>query len=137
MKNYLPSYGDRLAVMGYCRRQEKDPNCKTSKLFEWMKSKLNKRQKHNHPEDTTLVQQESKIQKKVRKVELGWMLYDEENGGFAQVRTKKGGGTRKLSVSKAWKKKDLIAEATHLFFPGGHNAHGKLSEFEVDMTNFH
>ncbi|XP_069045208.1 uncharacterized protein [Lepisosteus oculatus] len=135
MRDYLPSYGDRLAVMGYCRRHEKEPNSRKSKLFDRLKSKLNKRKKCKHPENITH-HQEVNTQRKVRKVELGWMLYDEGKGGFIQVRTKKGGGTRKLSVSKDWKKKDLITEAIRLFFPDGKNAHGNISEFEVDLTNY-
>ncbi|MED6292334.1 hypothetical protein CHARACLAT_032771 [Characodon lateralis] len=34
LKDYLPSYGDRLAFLGYCRRRENDPAGRKSKLFD-------------------------------------------------------------------------------------------------------
>ncbi|MED6240559.1 hypothetical protein ATANTOWER_023235 [Ataeniobius toweri] len=45
LKSYLPSYGDRLALLGYCKRRENGtPNSRKSKLFERLKSKLELRE---------------------------------------------------------------------------------------------
>lgn len=136
MRSYFPSYGDRLAVMGFCRRQEREPAYRKSKLFERLKSKLNKRQKTNNSETESLNQttRTKASQRTVRKVEIGWMNYDGQ--GFVQMRAKKGGGTRKLSVPKDWKRKELMEEAIRLFFPNGKNSLGSLSEFELDLTNY-
>ena len=65
---------------------------------------------------------------------MGWMHFRE--GTFVQVRTKKGGGTRKETVLKDCKKQKLIEKATQLFFPGGKNAEGSLSDFDIDLTDF-
>lgn len=64
------------------------------------------------------------------------MLYDDETQGFVQMRTKKGGGTRKISAYKEWKKTELIEEAIRLFFPNGKNGQGSVTEFEVDLMDF-
>lgn len=131
LKTYLPSYGDHLAVFGFCRRKENSHNntC-TSKLFEHLKKKLSKRkpcdeggsstnqEEHSHPT------QKITALKIVRKIEIGWMHYDDENQAFKQVRAKRGGGTRKIDISKDAQKKDLIQEATGLFFPDGRNILG-------------
>ncbi|KAG5264083.1 hypothetical protein AALO_G00271930 [Alosa alosa] len=37
LTTYLPSYGDRLAVLGYCRRKGNCPVARQSKLFERLK----------------------------------------------------------------------------------------------------
>ncbi|XP_073667815.1 uncharacterized protein [Paramisgurnus dabryanus] len=133
MKSYLPSYGDRLAVMGYCRRQESEPTTRKSKLFDRLKSKLNKRQKTNNSETDQQTTRKRNVPP-TRKVEIGWMLHNGE--GFVQMRTKKGGGTRKLTVPRDWKKRELTEEAIRLFFPNGKNSHGSISEFEVDLMNY-
>lgn len=74
------------------------------------------------------------LRKKQRKIEMGWMHFRE--GEFVQVRTKKGGGTRKESVLKDSKKQNWIEKAVQLFFPGGKNAEGSLTDFDIDLTDF-
>ncbi len=134
MRSYFPSYGDRLAVMGFCRRQESEPPCRKSKLFERLKSKMSKRQKTDNSQTETQTTRKNNSQRTVRKVEIGWMHYDGQ--GFVQMRAKKGGGTRKLSVPKDWKREQLMEEAIRLFFPNGKNCYGSISEFELDLTNY-
>ncbi|KAF7651553.1 hypothetical protein LDENG_00109340 [Lucifuga dentata] len=63
----------------------------------------------------------------MRKVELGWMLFDDVKECFTQVRARRGGGTRKVDAAKEWTKKEL------LFFPNGKNFHGNIFEFDVDL----
>ncbi|XDV52285.1 hypothetical protein PO909_021029 [Leuciscus waleckii] len=131
MRSYFPSYGDRLVVLGFCRRQETEPTCRST-----CKSKLSKRPKTNNSqtENQTTRTNISQRERTARKVEIGWMHYDGQ--GFVQMRAKKGGGTRKLSVPKDWKRKELIEEAIRLFFPNEKNSHGSVSEFELDLTNY-
>lgn len=74
--------------------------------------------------------------KTMRKVEMGWMNYDNTCGIFKQVRTKRGGGTRKVDVCKDAVKKDLIKLAMDLFFPSGRNAEGAISDFHFDLRDF-
>lgn len=133
LKEYLPSYGDRLAVLGYCRRKGNNPAGRKSKLFERLRAKISKKQNDNRDH---LSEKEplKNAQKNVRKVEIGWMHF--HDGKFLQVRTKKGGGTRKISVSKDCKKDELIERALDLFFPNKKNAKGRISDFVVDITDF-
>lgn len=58
-----------------------------------------------------------------------WMHYDDETQAFKQVRTKRGGETRKLEISNHAQKKELIKEATALFFPSGRNNQGSFTDF--------
>ncbi|KAK1897462.1 CRISPR-associated endoribonuclease Cse3 [Dissostichus eleginoides] len=137
LREYLPSYGDRLAVFGYCRRKEKEPTSRKSKLFERLRGKLsrNKGDRVSETDHQTAPKNAQKnAQKNQRKIEIGWVHFRE--GEFVQVRTKKGGGTRKESVTKDSKKQNLIEKAVQLFFPDGKNAEGSLTDFDIDLTDF-
>ncbi|XP_054604749.2 uncharacterized protein [Nothobranchius furzeri] len=144
LKSYLPSYGDRLALLGYCRRKENGyPNWRKTKLFERLKSKLHKRRRTADEDGSSTEQEEQSATpvkknalKSKRKIELGWMIYDEEIEAFKQVRAKRGGGTRRVDVSKDAKKNDIIQMAVDLFFPNGRNREGSLADFEVDLRDY-
>lgn len=56
----------------------------------------------------------------VRRIELGWMDSDEEKGGFKQVKSVSGGGTRHLSVDKNETVSNIKLMAENLFFPQWH-----------------
>lgn len=138
LKTYLPSYGDRLAVLGYCRRKENDPKNRRTKLFDRLKAKLSKRQRDDPAEDNRSQQavKPKNAEKGARKVELGWMEFSPEKECFMQVRARRGGGTRKVDVAKEWTKKELTQQAVDLFFPDGKNVHGNITDFEVDLTDY-
>ncbi|XP_073683553.1 uncharacterized protein [Garra rufa] len=132
LKEYLPSYGDRLAVHGYCRRKEQDPGGRKARLFDRLRTRL---ARSKGDTDNVCEKRMSKnAQKSMRKIEMGWMHFRE--GKFTQVRTKKGGGTRKICVSKDCRKKDLLEQAVTLFFPGEKSSEGNFTDFVVDITDF-
>ncbi|XP_057689288.1 uncharacterized protein LOC130920718 isoform X2 [Corythoichthys intestinalis] len=144
LKTFLPSYGDRLAVLGFSRRKESGHyNTRKSKLFERLKSKLAKRNSQSYDEGSSTSQEDctppnlkKTAQKAMRKIELGWMHYDEQNKSFKKVRATGGGGTRKLSISKDAQKSEIMQQAVELFFPGGKNRLGPLTDFELDLKNY-
>ncbi|XP_035988972.1 uncharacterized protein LOC110368217 isoform X1 [Fundulus heteroclitus] len=133
LKVYLPSYGDRLALLGYCRRRENDPAGRKSKLLDRLRAKISRNKSKDHRE---VAENETvkNAQKNVRKVELGWLNF--RDGKYSQVRTKKGGGTRKVAVSKDCRKNELVEKAVGLFFPAQRNTQGRITDFEVDITDF-
>lgn len=142
LKTYLPLYGDRLAVFAFCSRKDNSHNntCK-SKLYEPFKNKLSKRKPYDSGSNTNQGEhfqpsQNKNATKMMRKIEVGWMHYDDGTQAFKQVRTKRGGGTRKLEMSKGAQKKELIKEATGLFFPSGRNNQGSLTDFKLNLTNY-
>ncbi|XP_056283226.1 uncharacterized protein LOC130201972 [Pseudoliparis swirei] len=143
LKTYLPSYGDRLAVSGFCQRKENShSNTRKSKLFERLKQKLAKRKHFDEGGSSTSEGERSHPSQKrnalktMRKIEIGWMHYDDEKEVFKQVRARRGGGTRKVDVSKDAQKRDLIQEAIGLFFPDNINSLGSLTDFELDLKDY-
>lgn len=74
--------------------------------------------------------------KKNRKIEIGWMHYDEDTEVFKQVRARGGGGTRKVDICKDAKKSDILRVAAGLFFPDGANIKGPLTDFDCDLKDY-
>ncbi|XP_048010925.1 uncharacterized protein LOC125244747 isoform X2 [Megalobrama amblycephala] len=131
LKEYLPSYGDRLAICGYCVRKEQDPSGRKSKFFERLRTRLAR----SKGDTVNVCNRRSKnALKSMRKIEIGWMHFRE--GKFTQVRSKRGGGTRKVTVSKDWRKKDILEKATKLFFPDVKCFSRSFTDFVVDVSDF-
>ena len=65
-----------------------------------------------------------------KRVEVGWI-----NNG-KQVRTPRGGGTRKLELPKNSNKENVIEEIIPLFFPNGKSTLGRIQEFTFSLADF-
>ncbi|XP_055026977.2 uncharacterized protein [Misgurnus anguillicaudatus] len=71
-------------------------------------------------------------EKKTRKIELGWLNY--QDSMYKQVRRPTGGGTREIVVSKDDTVSTIIEKGKTLFFPNGTSMKGKLEDFEVMLS---
>ena len=65
--------------------------------------------------------------KQTRLIEVGWK--NKASQRSIQVRKNKGGGTRKLEISKLTTKADIIKTAVDLFFPNGRSVKRPISDF--------
>ena len=74
--------------------------------------------------------------KESRGIEFAWMDFDNKLKDYKQVRTRAGGGTWHLKVSKSANMDVLLESGKEFFFPGGVSNRGKLEEFDFKMTNF-
>ena len=68
--------------------------------------------------------------KNLRKVEVGWIHKGK------QIRTPRGGGTRKLNLPKFYKKEQILDEITPLFFPHGQSPMGPTEHFDFSVADF-
>lgn len=71
-------------------------------------------------------------EKKTRKVELGWMNY--QDSMYKQVRMAAGGGTREIIVKKHEMVSSILERGKTLFSPGGTSMKGKLEDFECMLS---
>lgn len=69
-----------------------------------------------------------------RYIELGWI--HKTHLRAKQVRSRTGGGTRKVCIKKDSTKQDILQEAIKLFLPNGESPKGKVSEFDIDLWDF-
>jgi len=80
------------------------------------------------------LQGNSNAKKNTRKVELGWLHCD--GSRYVQMKKKRGGGTRRVDVSKSATSEDIVRRATQLFFPGGKSQVGPLSSMTCHLRDF-
>ncbi|XP_061180800.1 uncharacterized protein LOC133189443 [Saccostrea echinata] len=73
--------------------------------------------------------------KESRKIKLG--IKSKLDDTFVNIRVKKGGGPRDITVKKSSKKKELIEQAKELYFgKSGTSKLGCVDDFSFDMQNF-
>ena len=52
------------------------------------------------------------------------------------MRTKQGGGTRKITINRMATKEDILREALNLFFRDGMSQKGSKEDFDFDVWDF-
>ena len=135
LENYIPSYGDRIAVFNFCRSKKSLPKRKHG-LLERLREKMRVRKEGTKEktlhEDTRTT--DPKKLKSTRNVEIGWI--HDDGKGAKQVRTKQGGGTRKTQLPTDAGLKAIVEEGQELFFPGGISPKGPVSDFQFEVWDF-
>lgn len=119
--------GDILNLRRFCQQQNKsgEDNDNKDRKRKLLEAFLEKR-KGKKSSKSKVAEKE-----KTKKIQLGWMHFDQEKNKFVSVRLAKGGGTRDVEVLASASKEHLINEAELLFFPNGYNEiAGPASEVE-------
>ena len=115
LREYIPTYGDRVAALAL---QEhvlvKRKNLRKETVLESLRKKLDcKRGKKCHKN----LLGNTNAKREMRRIELGWLDFDNKIGDFRQVRTQSGGGTRSLNIPVSASQEDVIEVGKNLFFP--------------------
>lgn len=108
LAKYLPSYGDRIDLKHFCRRQTPSAKRKLG-LFEKLREKMKLRKAANEDEEepqTSNKKESCKAKSCKRNIEIGWL--HEENGVIKQDRARQGGGTRKLQINAEARYDDML-----------------------------
>ncbi|XP_078799413.1 uncharacterized protein LOC144990249 isoform X2 [Oryzias latipes] len=135
LANYIPSYGDRIALFNFCKSKQSLSKRKLG-LFQKLRDKMKVRD-DNSKENVSNVNtrpRNTKKHKTTRNVEIGWIHSDGQI--TKQVRAKQGGGTRKIQMATEAGLKDILQEGKILFFPGGISPKGPESDFEFEVWDF-
>lgn len=141
---YIPSYGDRLAVVSFCRQREAS-FYKEGVLNRSRQNIEARRMKRKAPlgepqqtsvENVGLMARYNNTNavKAKRRIEVGWLHFEQYD--FHQVRSKNGGGTRHLTLDKNTTVSEIRNIAKDLFFPGGLSSKGSIADFMFSMCNF-
>ncbi|KAL2090091.1 hypothetical protein ACEWY4_014779 [Coilia grayii] len=147
LAKYIPKVGDRVSTVAFCRQaalSQESPSRKESIL-----SRL--RQRLSGGEGMPPKKRSSKLEgntngkHKVRRLEVGWMDYDEDEERYKQVKSANGGGTRHLSVEKDETVADIKVMAENIFFPNGcskkkkrlsnYSTHMESSQIHINVSN--
>lgn len=136
MNKYISTYGDRLAVMTYCRQSQLNTSTNKEILLEKLRSKmLVSKSKKQVTKSQTMARQGNKAgEKSSRRVEIGWLHFNENR--LYQVRTKCGGGTRQVVVEKGTTVGQILQMGKDLFFPQNISTKGRAEDFTFDICDF-
>ncbi|XP_034530350.1 uncharacterized protein LOC117805870 [Notolabrus celidotus] len=143
LAKFVPSFGDRLALVNFCRNQTPLQKRKMG-LFEKLRSKLQMKKKTaSSPTSTTTGQgpnTESQIPAKKRgkashrKIEIGWL--HSEGGVVKQIRAKQGGGTRTVVIGVDCGMDTVLEKGKNFFFPKGTSTKGNESDFKFEVWDY-
>ena len=82
---------------------------------------------------TRNVKQRSRTSKKVQ---VGWMHYNEDQQRYVAVRMSRGGGTRDINMSVQANIEMVLNTASSVFFPDGKSCFGNLDEMNCTVGNY-
>ncbi|XP_028299062.1 uncharacterized protein LOC114461284 isoform X2 [Gouania willdenowi] len=133
LANYIPSYGDRIALLNFCKSKRPLSNRKKG-LLDKLREKMKSREENSQEKSSTVATIQTKKKKQTRNIELGWI---HNNGELAkQVKTKQDGGTRKIQISAEAGIRDILQEGKTLFSPSGTSPKGLETNFEFELWDF-
>ena len=145
LAKFVPLFGDRIAAKEEAKRLLGKGNTQLASSNKKHKLMAKLLEKVTHKTEEAGVSSEVRrkersgnrnASKSTRRVELGWMHYNNETKTYKQVRAANGGGTRHLNVGHSLTMADLMEMGKNLFFPGSLSPKGLLSEFEFKIADF-
>lgn len=149
LAKYIPKFGDRVSTVAFCK--EAAPSTKSAEsrkkfLLSRLRQRVSGAEEMPPKKRLSKLEGNSNAKRKLRRIEVGWMDFDEEEERYKQVKSANGGGTRHLSIDKNDKVADTKVMAENLFFPKGHSkknnkslshysTHIESSQMHVDASN--
>lgn len=134
LENYIPCYGDRIALFNFCKSRHPVSKRKQGlleRLREKMKARTESSTESSSPPTTRASQ--TKKQKPTQNVEIGWIHND--GNVIKQVRAKQGGGTRKIKMATEAGLKEILLEGKNFFFLMEY-LQGPECDFEFQVWDF-
>ncbi|XP_041361953.1 uncharacterized protein LOC121377925 [Gigantopelta aegis] len=133
LTQYLSKPGDIIALRHFLKPSVPDQTrIRKHSLMEQLNSRLEMHDRNPDAPQSSVKLARYNAMKNTHIIELGWMHYNEKRHQYAQVRTKKGVGTRSISLDKKSTKTDIITEAKKLFFPGDESSLGSLKDRKLN-----
>ena len=126
--NFLPAYSDRVALKTYVTSKSTDEaavNDTQSPLMQRLRCKIEERKwkrlnKPQYSEENVHVKdgvsKNRNAEKSTRRVELGWIHFNNKAQIYKQVKSVNGGGTRHLKLDKKTTIQAVLEKAKELFF---------------------
>ena len=99
---------------------------------------INQKKKKTKKPLPNLFDEAEKAQEKVktRKIQIGWIHFNEQQERYISVRLQKGGGTREVHVPLNANVQKIVDIASEIFFQNGMSTFGALEDMEVSLANF-
>ncbi|TKS88093.1 hypothetical protein D9C73_022217 [Collichthys lucidus] len=147
LAKYIPKVGDRVSTVAFCRQaalSQESPSRKES-ILSRLRQRLSGGEGMPPKKRSSKLEGNTNAKRKVRRLEVGWMDYDEDEERYKQVKSANGGGTRHLSVEKDETVADIKVMAENIFFPNGcskkkirlsnYSTHMESSQIHINVSN--
>ncbi|KAM9436460.1 uncharacterized protein Hap1MRO34_000881 isoform 2-T3 [Clarias gariepinus] len=146
LANYLKCYGDRIAVLAYCRQTR--PNYNNQSPLQGVRDKMKVRKLRSKAAQKLFLKssvssshgsllarpKNTNAEKTARKIEIGWLHFC--SNGYQQVRTRNGGGTKRITVAKTVTVEQILEMGKDFFFPDGLSTKGPAEHFIFHVCDF-
>lgn len=138
----LVKTGDRVSLQAFCKTNpltEEAREHKGDKKRNLLEAFLSRKKKRSLQTSKKSVPSHpvKPAKEKTRKVQLGWLHWNEKAGKFQSVRMLKGGGSRDVDMHVGAQKDEIIAECVRLFFPNGSSkCLGQAMNMDFGLANF-
>ena len=137
----LTKTGDRVSLRAFCHTtpvKEKASGSKESMKRSLLEAFFSRKKKRGQSSKKAAPSHPVKPAKdKTRKVQLGWLHWNNKTKKFQSVRMLKGGGSREVDIPVECTKEEIIAECVKLFFPNGASKFfGKSMDMDFGLANF-
>ena len=135
---YVPKYGDRVAIAAFVKALheaeiQKENQVMKKSLIERLKCKV--KRSNEHSTRSVMQKGNSNAKKKERRVEVGWLDYDNITQRFCQVKRPTGGGIKHAIFPLDRTVAGLIPEIKEWFFPKGVNRLGCINDYDTFLRD--
>ncbi|XP_056451680.1 uncharacterized protein LOC130386682 [Gadus chalcogrammus] len=140
LSKYIPHFGDRVFAKNWTGSASAEAGSnadKKNKLIERLRGKIKlpssgqaTASSSNHTCSGPGLGNKNAA-RKTRKIELGWMNY--QDGYFRQVRRPTGGGTREIIARKDDTLNKILGDGKKIFFPKGKSSKGRVEDFDFTL----
>ena len=137
--------GDIISLKKYCQemledKEQEERHKEKIVLLETILDKNKSKRKLEASSDSQPLKKrkkgEASEKKAPKKIQLGWLHFDEKQKRFVSVRQTKGGGTRDIHFNLDTTADEIIEMAKTLFYPGGFSCFGDIEEMEFSLANY-
>ncbi|KAK2562533.1 hypothetical protein P5673_014209 [Acropora cervicornis] len=133
----LVKKGDLLSLRAFCQRKVREKSQQETKR-QLVMQLVNQKKKKTKKPLPNLFDEAKKPQEKVktRKIQIGWIHFNEKQERCISVRLQKGGGTREVHVPLNANVQKIVDIASEIFFQNRMSTFGPLEDMEVGLANF-
>lgn len=141
---YVPAYGDQIAVRTFIRKHgsEGESDLVTRPVLDRLRDKIAERRRKRSSKwvdgsssgatsgNAEKMKGNANAVREHRRIEVGWLDFNEQSQTYKQVRIQNGGGLRIVRVNRSATTEEILRVGLELFFPEGKSKKGQVEDFE-------
>ncbi|KAM9840519.1 uncharacterized protein ACBR49_015898 [Aulostomus maculatus] len=139
LAKFIPKIGDRVSTVAFCRQAAilQQAHTRRASILSRLQERLTEAEGlPSNKKSSSKLAGNTNAKRKMRRIEVGWMDFDEREQRYRQVKSVNGGGTNHISIGKVATVADIQVMAEKMFFPNGYSKKNKsLSQYSTHMES--